>query len=120
MTQLDIFAVAARKAKQGRVEMPPFQHAVETSRKAAVAIRSKSATLRERVLLVIANQGAYGCTDGEGCERSEINPSTWRPRRIELLEQGRIRDSGRTRATASGRQSTVWVAAGAGDDDSVP
>ena len=91
---------------------PQFQHGSETSRQAAVAIRSISATLRERVADVIARQGDYGCTDGEGCDRSGINPSTWRPRRIELLEAGRIRDSGRTRTTSSGRQSTVWVAVG--------
>jgi hypothetical protein len=36
--------------------------------------------------------------------------STERPRRRELEEAGWIRDSGRTRKTASGHDAIVWLA----------
>ncbi len=38
-----------------------------------------------------------------------MNPSTQRPRRIELLEEERIADSGRTRKTESERLAVVWT-----------
>ena len=32
------------------------------------------------------------------------------PRRVELVESGQVKDSGRTRKTAAGRNAAVWVA----------
>lgn len=108
LADLPLFGPPARP----RVEAPPFVHGSETSRQAAVAIRPAAGTLRARVLAAI--EGApEGLTDEEGCERTGMNPSTWRPRRGELLTGGFIRNTGRTRKSASGREMTVWAAAGA-------
>jgi hypothetical protein len=39
-----------------------------------------------------------------------MNPSTQRPRRIELCQRNLIVDSGTTRLTTSGRKAVVWKA----------
>jgi hypothetical protein len=49
-----------------------------------------------------------GGTDEELQDALGMNPNTQRPRRIELVERGLVRDSGRTRKTKSGRRATVW------------
>jgi hypothetical protein len=46
-------------------------------------------------------------TDEEIADRLEMNPSTVRPRRVELVRRGLIAADG-TRATRSGRQAAVW------------
>jgi len=61
------------------------------------------------VLEAIAAAGADGLTDEEGAERVGINGNTYRPRRRELEQQHRIRNTGKTRKTASGRNAAVWV-----------
>jgi hypothetical protein len=114
--QFDIFAVAARKASQP-VESPPYQVHNECSREAAQAIAPAAGTLRAAVLHCITVAGPQGMTDEEGCSMSEMNPSTWRPRRGELEKGGFIRNSGRTRKSTAGRDMVVWVAAAAGDHD---
>lgn len=62
------------------------------------------------ILEVIENHVEHGLTDEELQHGIGLEGSTQRPRRVELLRAGLIKDSGRTRATASGRQATVWVA----------
>lgn len=90
-------------------ETLPFQVKSETSREAAEEMRGSAKTDRERVLVVI--QGAsHGRTDEEIQRMLRMNPSTQRPRRIELVKAGQVRDSGRTRKTKSGRKATVWEA----------
>jgi len=89
----------------------PFQPHSGTSRDAATAIRPKAETLRAMVLTAIENIGARGLTDEELQHDLDLEGSTQRPRRVEFLRAGLIRDSGRTRKTASGRAATVWVAA---------
>lgn len=68
-------------------------------------------SLRDRVQRFIGLQGDRGVTDEEIVLALDIDPSTARPRRIELVAAGQVIDSGRTRETRSGRQATVWVAA---------
>ena len=41
----------------------------------------------------------------------KMNPSSFRPRRGELVEVGMLKDSGQRRKTASGRSAVVWVVA---------
>lgn len=89
-------------------EEPPFQPHSETSKDAADSIRPSTASLREKVYALIASSS--GMTDEEIQVALDMNPSTERPRRIELVNAGRVRDSGRTKATRSGRQAVVWVA----------
>ena len=67
--------------------------------------------LRRQVFAFIRVQGGRGATDDEMQAAMGLNPSTQRPRRIELERQGFIRQDpeGRTRETRSGRQAVVWV-----------
>jgi hypothetical protein len=50
-----------------------------------------------------------GLTDEEQQRLLEMNPSTQRPRRIELARRGLVVTCG-TRRTASGRNADVWKA----------
>lgn len=86
---------------------PPAQVHSETSVEAADAIASAASTLRERVYDWLAGQN--GATDEEMQEALGMNPSTQRPRRVELVEQGRVKDSGMRHKTRSGRNAVVWV-----------
>jgi len=94
------------------VEAPPFVAHNEESRAAGVSIRPVAGTLRARVLDAITSRRA-GLTDEEGCEATGMNPSTWRPRRIELLEAGLVKKSG-VRPGKSGRLMAVWCSTAAG------
>lgn len=87
----------------------PFQRHSMTSSDAAKAIEPKAGTLRAKLLECLRGFH-FGATDIEMQLYARMDPSTQRPRRIELLRAGLIKDSGRTRKTASGRQATVWVA----------
>lgn len=90
---------------------PPAQRHSETSIAAAEAIKPRVEIYRERILAEIKRSGALGRTDGELQEQLAMNGSTQRPRRIELVDAGLVKDSGRTRKSASGRACVVWVVA---------
>ena len=81
----------------------PFQRHSPTSREAADL---ETGNLRSRVLRYIEERG--GATDEEAQLALGMSPSTQRPRRVELVQSGAVRDSGRTRPTRSGRQAVVW------------
>ena len=100
--QANLFAPPVRRP----VEAPPFVHQVETSRQAGQSIAPVAGTLRARVLDIIAAT-SEGLTDEEGCARSGIGASTWRPRRVELLEAGLVKKTG-IRLGKSGRLMSVW------------
>ncbi len=84
-----------------------------TSEAAAEAIRPSAANLREVVQRAIISAGLRGLTDEEGIATTGLNPSTYRPRRIDLQRVGALVDLGERRATASGRAAVVWFAVGA-------
>jgi predicted ArsR family transcriptional regulator len=88
----------------------PCQHHSPTSCAAAEAIVPHLNKLQARVLDYLRGCGERGATDEELVEALRLSPSTARPRRIELVKAGLVRDSGRTRKTNSGREATVWVA----------
>lgn len=90
---------------------PPAQAHSPTSRGAARQIRPDASRLRGRVLGFLLERGDTGATDEEIQLALAMNPSTERPRRIELVEAGACCDSGRTRPTSSGRKAVVWLAA---------
>lgn len=52
-----------------------------------------------------------GLTDEECQELTGLSPSSQRPRRIALVDAGRLKDSGLTRKTSSGRNAIVWAIA---------
>lgn len=91
---------------------PPSQAHSPTSKAAAIAIKPARQTLQARVLDLIRAAGYAGLTDEQIITILNMNPSTERPRRIELQEAGKIVDSGRTRKTRSGRNAVVWVISG--------
>jgi hypothetical protein len=90
---------------------PPAQQHSPTSQAAAEAIAPVAGRLRRRVYEHLLSVGVAGCTDEEGIAALGMSASTYRPRRIECVEAGLVRDSGRTRKTKSGRQAVVWVVA---------
>lgn len=100
--QLDLFI--------DRPPEPPYQSHSATSAEAAHAIEPRTETLRKAVLDLLRKWGDAGGTDEEVHEYHGGNPGTYRARRVELVEMGLVRDSGRTRPTRSGRQAVVWIA----------
>lgn len=93
----------------------PYQRHSDTSLQAAIEAEPAAGTQRRRVfdLMFMAPRGL---TDHQMQEFLNMNPSTQRPRRIELVERGFVRDSGMRRQTPSGRWAVVWVMVKRGDD----
>lgn len=79
-----------------------------TAHAAAKDIESVSGAQRRAVYQALLVSD--GLTDGEIQIRLDLDPSSERPRRVELVRDGLVVDSGRTRLTQSGRRATVWVA----------
>jgi len=89
----------------------PFPaNAPETSAQAAGAIEKDSTRLRRLVMGHIMACGEAGATDEEIQMALALSGNTERPRRWELEKLEQIRDSGKRRKTASGRNAVVWVA----------
>ncbi len=64
-----------------------------------------------RVFEFIHKRGERGATDEEIRIGLKCHDNTTRPRRVQLRDEGHVRNSGRKRLTASGRDAIVWVAA---------
>lgn len=88
-------------------ELPYQQHSA-TSREAAQSMEQDARTLRQQVLDYIREQGVNGATDEEIQDALHMNPSTQRPRRVELMKMGKVAING-TRKTKSGRLASVWI-----------
>lgn len=86
---------------------PPAQHHSETSMAAAKQIKSHIGPLHTRILAYLAAR-PEGATDIEMQQELKIDPSTQRPRRIELVAMGKVVEYGTTRLTPSKRAATVW------------
>jgi transcription initiation factor IIE alpha subunit len=78
-----------------------------TSAKAADSLGPATLNAMQRQVLALLQATPGGLTDEEMQRQLEMNPSTQRPRRIELARRGLVVDAG-TRRTASGRMATVW------------
>ena len=89
----------------------PFQKHSKTSREAAVSIAGKAASFKQKVYGAFLVAGALGLTDEECSTRLLLDPNTQRPRRVSLVEDGMVVDSGERRLTRGGRMATVWVVA---------
>ncbi|PCI28253.1 hypothetical protein COB55_04110 [Candidatus Wolfebacteria bacterium] len=72
------------------------------------AIRNSRQTGRQKVLMFLKSRGATGATDEEVSYALDLDPSTARPRRNELVQMGLAISSG-TRLTKANRKATVWV-----------
>lgn len=88
---------------------PPFVKGSGTSKEAAATIKPSATVLRAKVGAHIESMGDHGATDEETQKALTMNPNTQRPRRVELVEQGAVIDSGFKRPTVSGRNAVVWV-----------
>lgn len=86
-----------------------YQPHSETSYAAAVEIEEAANTLRGQVFRLLRSVGRHGATDEEMQTELYMNPSTQRPRRVELVAMRIAEDSGRQRKTVSGRKAVVWV-----------
>lgn len=80
----------------------------DTSMAAAVAAVPAAKTQRHAVWTALLAAGPM--TDEQIQHALSMNPSTERPRRVELVRSGLVRDSGQRAKTSSGRLATVWVA----------
>jgi hypothetical protein len=89
----------------------PFQRGSVTSRQAAVEVQPAVSEMQQRVLEFIQSKGADGATDEEVYVALGMNPSTERPRRVELCRKRLVVPSIRMRRTATGRKARVWLAA---------
>lgn len=85
---------------------PAQQHSV-TSMQAADSLDAKALTRLHRLVLAFIQSRPDGATDEEIASGLGLNPSTERPRRIELARRGLVIEAG-TRKTASKRNATVW------------
>jgi hypothetical protein len=73
-------------------------------------MRDQAKSLRDRAYRWLLKRGERGATDEEMQLASRMNPSTQRPRRIELVDLGLAVDSGLVRKTKTGRKAVVWRA----------
>lgn len=89
---------------------PPCQRHSDTSRAAALRIEPRAGTMRRVVLDHLRACKGGGATDEELQVALHMNPSTQRPRRIELEKGGLIRKAGIKRQTLSGGRAEVYVA----------
>ncbi|MCX4244230.1 hypothetical protein [Paraliomyxa miuraensis] len=89
----------------GREAEPPVARERPTSVVAGRRIRMPAKTYRAQVHDSLR---AGPKTDEEICRATGLRGSTVRPRRLELLREGLIEDSGTVRPTQSGREAIVW------------
>lgn len=83
-----------------------------TSAMAADSLSSATLNATQRRVLELLMSWPEGLTDEEMQTRLGMNPSTQRPRRVELVRRGLVVEAG-TRRTTSGRLAVVWQAAAA-------
>ena len=79
----------------------------QTSNDAADSLDAPTLNAMQRRVLELLQATPDGLTDEEMQTRLAMNPSTQRPRRIELARRGMVVEAG-TRRTASGRMAVVW------------
>jgi hypothetical protein len=88
--------------------LPPHVDS-DTSEEAAERIASETGRLQAMVLDEVRRSGGHGRTDDELEVALGLRHQTASARRRELVLKGLVEDSGRRRATRSGRKATVWV-----------
>lgn len=89
----------------------------DTSRAAADSIGDDElGKLQREVLSIIGCAEPFGLTDDGIQACLDMIGNTQRPRRRELQLKGLICDSGRKRATRSGRLAVVWIIKEPNDD----
>jgi len=87
----------------------PAVNGSATSAAAADSLGPATLNALQRRVLELLQATPEGLTDEEMARRLGMNPSTQRPRRIELAKAGMIQKAG-VRKTASNRNADVWRA----------
>jgi hypothetical protein len=90
----------------------PSVNGSATSAAAADSLSPATLNAMQRRVLELLASWPQGLTDEEMQHKLGMNPSTQRPRRIELARRGLVVEAG-TRKTASGRMASVWQATAA-------
>lgn len=85
----------------------PAVRSSPTSIAAAEALTPERMNALQRAVYTLLASEPEGLTDEQIQARLGMNPSTERPRRIELARRGLVIEAG-TRKTASKRNATVW------------
>jgi hypothetical protein len=85
----------------------PSVNGSATSAAAADSLGPATLNALQRRVLELLAAWPQGLTDEEMQHKLGMNPSTQRPRRIELARRGLVVTCG-TRRTASGRNADVW------------
>ena len=85
----------------------PAVRGSQTSNDAADSLDAPTLNAMQRRVLELLQATPDGLTDEEMQTRLGMNPSTQRPRRIELARRGMVVEAG-TRRTSSGRMAVVW------------
>ena len=88
-------------------DLAPSVNGSVTSAQAADSLTPATLNNMQRRVLELLAATPEGLTDEEMQRRLRMNPSTQRPRRIELMRRGLVAEAG-TRRTASGRMAVVW------------
>lgn len=79
-----------------------------TSREAAVKMKSRAETLRDKALELLRDHPA-GLTVHEAAALAEVTVPAIQPRFSELVAMGKIKRSDERRRNASGMSAAVWV-----------
>jgi transcription initiation factor IIE alpha subunit len=87
--------------------MAPAVRGSVTSAAAADSLTPATLNALQKRVLDFISRRPSGATDEEIANELEMNPSTVRPRRIELARRGLIVEGG-SRRTTSGRMAVVW------------
>jgi hypothetical protein len=98
--------IVSRVADMPLFNQPPAQRHSATSIDAACSMAKQLPALQRRVLEFITAR-PDGATDEEIAAGLGLNPSTARPRRIELARRGLIVEAG-VRKTQSKRNAVAW------------
>lgn len=80
-----------------------------TALRGAVKVYPRSGTQRRLILDAIAAAGERGLTHDEIAAVPGVADTAHRTRKTELVEDGWVEDSGRTRPTVTGTDAIVWV-----------
>ena len=83
---------------------------METSREALESIEPQITNITDRVYQHILSRGDQGITDDEGFRSLDMNPNTYRPCRINLMDKGLVLNTNTKGVTESGRKAWKWKA----------
>ncbi|WP_341893774.1 hypothetical protein [Ferrovibrio terrae] len=108
--QLDLFTGRRPARRRSYPATPGFKEKGGTSQSAAVSIESRAAAVRARVLAAFTAAGARGLTPDEAGKQVQEDKLTVRPRVSELLRDGLLVKTKRTRMNASMKNAAVYVA----------